>query len=144
MKELFQAILTYYNAQSSSDFYSSMGGANKLYLHQAPWTDANLNTIVYPYTIFRDISRVPDYFFDERYEEFLLQFDIFDNTPEGATNVLTYADELHAVFDDCDLTLTTFRNPKFERTLSGLLIEDEGDLRIWHHYTEYIVLLELI
>ena len=144
MKELFQAILTYYNAATTSDFYSSMGGANRLYLHQAPWTDANLDAIDYPYTVFRDVARVPEYFFcTQMQEEVLIQFDIFGDTTESALNITTYAEELHDLFDDADLTLTNYGCLQFQRDLSNLLIEDEGDQRIWHHITQYIVLLEL-
>jgi len=144
MKELFQAIMTYFNANSSSNFYSAING--NLYLHRVPAEDASGNDINYPYAVLFDISRLPDCWFDtERHEEVTLQFNLFDTSPESALNVLNYTDYLHDLFDDADIDsgLTNYRCLKFERELSNLLPEGEEQNLVWQTFTQYRVLLEL-
>jgi len=145
MKELFQSIMTYFNTNSSSNFYSAING--NLYLHRAPTKNASDSGIDYPYAVFFDVSRLPDYWFNtERHEEIILQFNIFDTSPESALNVLNYTEYLHDLFDDADIDsgLTNYRCLKFERELSNLLPEGEEQELVWQTFTQYRVLLELI
>jgi hypothetical protein len=133
--------MTEFNSDTDGDFYSAISG--NLYLNRAPARDASDDDINYPYAVFFKVSHVPDYFFGgEVFEEILLQFDIFDDSPESALDVETYAEYLHSLLDDVVLTLTNYRCLKFERELSGLLSEGEAQELIWHHFTQYRVLLE--
>ena len=89
MKELFQSIMTYFNDNSDSDFYSAING--NLYLHRVPARDIANDDIVYPYAVYFDVSRIPEYLFcTNMIEEILIQFDIYDDSPESALDVVTY------------------------------------------------------
>ena len=133
--------MTEFNADTGGDFYSAISG--NLYLNRVPVLDASGSEIDYPYAVFSLISHVPDYFFGgEVFEEVLIQFDIFDDSLESALDIETYAEYLHDLFDDVVLTLTNYRCLKFEREFSGLFSEGEGQELLWHHYTQYRVLLE--
>jgi hypothetical protein len=138
MKALYTAIYTLFTATSGgppavhNSFYTAIGG--RLYFTEAP------QAATFPYCVYSMISNTPEYFFnDELYEEFLIQFSLFDQD-NSASDIGTNMGYLKSLFDDCSITVASYGHLLFERELSGML--RDADNNIWHYSVDYNVILE--
>lgn len=135
MKALFTGIYSHFTAESGgahNTFYTNIGG--RLYFTRAP------QGATFPYAVFWMVSHSPEYYFNnELYEEFAIQFDLFDED-QSSSNIGTYVSNMQTLFDDAAVTVTGYGTLIFERELAHLLRHE--DINIWQWAVEYTVLLE--
>ena len=131
MKVLFSAIKTRFDA-TPNDFYTAMGG--RLYFYEAE------QGATYPYCVYQMISDAPEYYFnDERFEDFLIQFSIFDND-QSAVGITDDYEALKTHFDDVSLSVTGYTNVVFERE-GARLVRNPTD-NVWQYSADYRVMCE--
>jgi len=135
MKALYTAIYSKFTAEvagAHNSFYTAIGG--RLYFAEAP------QGATFPYCVYSMISNTPEYFFnDELYEEFLIQFSLFDQD-SSAGDIGTNVGYLKSLFDDCSITVASYGHLLFEREMGRLLRDAENN--IWHYAVDYNVILE--
>jgi len=132
VRVLFAAIKTKFDAVKVGNFYADMSG--RLYFHEAP------QGATYPYCVYQMISDAPEYYFNsERFEDFLIQFAIFDNDQSGY-DITGYYESLKTMFDDVVLTVSGYTNVIFERESARLTRDPEDN--VWQYSVDYRVMCE--
>lgn len=134
MKQLSKAIISKYKASTSSgSLYASLTGG--LWNSQAP-----VNTS-YPYGVFYLIDGTPSHtmegsFSHYKYEEWLVQFSIFDDDTSQATIGGVY-DDLIDTFDETDLSVSGYSTISFKREFArpDRLSSESGDY--WQYVVQY-------
>ncbi len=84
-----------------SNLASDVG--NRIYLDEYPPSE---EPAIYPYVIYFIVSGDPDDVFGKKGKDILIQFSIF-STSEGAAEITTIYNDLHSLFDDCSITITS-------------------------------------
>ena len=127
------ALLTaVYGKTSSSALSTAVNG--RIYYDRAP------DGCEFPYVVFSVISSVPDWMFTERFEDTLIQFDLFSLSEDSAEIANMYAD-LKALFDDCSLTITSetliwFRRQNLITTVEEITTST-GTQKVKHWSADY-------
>lgn len=129
MKKLFEGIYTYYNANITGDI------AGDIYFEEAPQNTS------FPYVVYYLISKVPEYYLDEKtFEEVIIQFSIYDDD-KSASDIMTYYAELVGDFDHASsISVTGYTVLNFEREFENLDRDIENG--IWHYSIRYRCLLQ--
>ena len=94
----------------------------------------------FPYGVYYLISNVPAWTFDHDFEEYIIQFNIFDDD-SSATDINTAYSALIALFDDTTLTVTGYTHVYMKRELSMLTREGE-ERGVWNYMVQYRVYLQ--
>ncbi len=98
MNNLFTAIET---KISGSILFNDVGG--RIWLDKVP---DNEQPVTFPYVLYFIVSGVPDDVFAKKGRNILIQFSIF-SVDRGKTEITTIYNDLHTLFDDCSLTITS-------------------------------------
>ena len=132
MIEVPKAIYSYFSAEPHNDFYNDISG--RLYFSEAPQGTAR------PYAVQHLISQEPEYFFgSERFEDFLVQFDLYDES-QSAVNIGNYYNHMCKLFDHAAIAVTGFGTIKFERESSRFIRDPESN--VWRYTVDYSIKLE--
>ena len=134
MNEIFTAIYNKFTTDPLDNFYVSIGG--RLYLEKAP------QNAVYPYVVYSMITDERDWMFEEEFEEFTIDFNIWSQaaSADEAGDILGY---LKALFDDCSLTVAGgWRHLLFQRDVVFGNHDLEEDPPIWGYLVQYTVMVE--
>ena len=130
MKNLTTAIYTRFTGSALS---TSVGG--RLYKGRAP------QGVVWPYVVYFVVSDVPFKTFTEDYEDVLLQFSLFSNTPESTTQVEQMFSDLKTLYDEAILTVTGYTMVWMKRQNAVLIAEEDittsGTSETWHYAVDY-------
>lgn len=92
-----------------------------------------------PYITFDFIAGLPDYTFDTRFEEVIIQFNIYsgNNSPVEVNNLY---DNLKDVYDDGTLSVVGYQHVNMQRELNQLVRDiEEG---VWQYIVQYRILIE--
>ena len=123
MQALFESIWSKYN----NDTTGLKAAINGMYFTEAPQGTA------YPYGVYNLISDVPSWTFDADMENYLIQFNIFDDD-SSSTDINTASKALTDLYDWCtDLNTSGYSNIYMKRELS--LLTRESD--IWNYSVSY-------
>ena len=98
MRPLWKAIHRQFSTSTSAAFYADMSG--RLYLQQAPQNTS------YPYSVFSIVSHNHEWQFNDRIEDMLIQFNIFDD--RNTSDIGKSYDDLNTMFDGVSLTTTDY------------------------------------
>lgn len=128
MKALFTGIFNLFTTGTPA-IYTSVGG--RLYLTEAPQNTS------FPYIVYYLISNDYDFQFEEDYEEFIIQFNIFDDDA-SASDIGTYFENLKSLYDWSSPTVTGYSVINFTREFAQLARDDD----VWQYTVQYRVLLE--
>jgi len=129
MNVLFDAIMTKYAADGTLSG-AMTGGLSLLRAKQKP---------SYPYAVFFPAVQQPKDTFTEDIENFLIQFNIYDDpTEHSPTDIDTVKGYLWACFDDCLLTVSGYDHIFMQRRNTHFL--DMGDS--YQYSVEYEVMIE--
>ena len=127
MKELFKALYTQVKAANT--------GITDLYLSVAP------PSAVFPYAIMQLVSDVPDWGFVERYENILLQLNVYsaDSTAESVCDIFK---AITAELDFLDLPIDNYDSISFVRENGFLNRWNVDGTLIWDYMIQYRILLQ--
>ena len=128
MKTLFTGIYNLF-ITGTPTIYTNVGG--RFYLSEAPQNTA------FPYIVYYLANNDYDYQFVEDFEDFLIQFNIFDDKA-SASNISTYFENLKTLFDWSVPTVTGYTVSRFVREFAQLVRDDE----VWQYTVQYRVLLQ--
>ena len=109
--------------------YLAMPG--KLYLNEAP------QNTTFPYIVYYVEGNDYDYQFVEDFEDFIIQFNIFDDKA-SASNITDYFEKLKDLYDWSIPTVTGYTVSRFVREFAQLVRDDE----VWQYTVQYRVLLQ--
>ena len=130
MKALFEGIYNLFAPVGAKPtIYTNLSG--KLYLTEAPQNTS------FPYAIYHLVSNDYDFQFREDFEEFLIQFTIFDDNA-SAVNIGTYFENLKTLYDWSSPTVTGYTVISVTREIAELLRFDD----VWQYVVQYHILLE--
>ena len=131
MKTLFTGLYNLFApAGTKPDIWTNLSG--KLYLTEAP------QETTYPYATYNLIANDYDWMFDPSdFEEFLIQFSIFDDN-SSADNITTYYENLKTLYDWSLPVITGYNVVHFIREFAELLRLDD----VWHYVIQYRILVE--
>ena len=110
--------------------YTNVGG--RFYLTEAP------QNTTFPYIVYYVEGNDYDYQFVEDFEDFIIQFNIFDDDVSSASNIGTYFENLKSLFDWSTPTIAGYTVVRFVRQFATLARDDE----VWQYTIQYQVLLE--
>ena len=134
MNNLFTAIMT---KTVSSNLSSDVGG--RIYLDEAP------QEAEYPYIIFFVVSDVPNDTFTESLDDIAIQFSLFSES-QGAGEITGIYNDLIALFDNCDLSITGYSHIWMVRQNLTTMVEDittaSGLSRVKHWAVDYSIMVE--
>lgn len=134
MKAVTTAIFSKF---SGSALDTAIGG--RLYKGQAP------EGAEFPYAVYGLVSDIPDVAFSLHGEESRWQFDLFSAASSSGEveDLYTY---LKALYDECDLTITSQTHIWMRRENAILMVEDyvtpAGTQKVWHYAVDYMILTE--
>ncbi len=132
LKAAFQTKFTALVAGAHNDFFNDVSG--QLYDTQAD-QDAKL-----PYAVLTIISDVPDYVFNGKAEDWLVQLSLFSDT-SSATEIGNMYAHAKTLFDNATLTITGATQILLEREGSGALVKD--DEGVWQMDIDYRVVTKV-
>jgi hypothetical protein len=99
----------------------------------------------FPYVVYGLVSDVPDNVFAKHGEESRWQFDLFSAASSSGEVEDLYA-YLRALYDECDLTITSQTHIWMRRENAILMVEDyvtpAGTQKVWHYAVDYMILTE--
>ena len=134
MKALTTAI---YSKFGGSSLDTAIGG--RLYKGAAP------DGAEFPYAVYGLVSDIPDNVFAKHGEEARFQFDLFSSASSSGEVEDLYA-YLRALYDECDLTITSQTHIWMRRENAILMVEDyvtpAGTQKVWHYAVDYMILTE--
>ena len=117
------------------DFYTDMGG--RLYYQQA------LDNATYPYCVYQFIGNKPKWSMStvtpHTVEEFMVQFDIYDDKVNGLSAIEGYSGHLQDLYDWGDITVSGYTLMKMER-MSSIPATEFDDVR--HAMTTYRIKID--
>lgn len=94
----------------------------------------------FPYVSFFIVSGVPDDVFNKKGKDIILQFDLFSNS-EGAAEITDMYNDLHSLFDDCSLAITSNNLVWMKETNVTTMTEDittaSGTQKVKHWAVDY-------
>lgn len=93
----------------------------------------------YPYGVYHMISNVPSATFDVEFEEYIIQFNLFDDN-SSSTDINTAFTALETLYDDCTLDVIGYVNVYMKREMSNLTKESERG--IWNYMAQYRVFIQ--
>ncbi len=137
MEVLFKAITTLYKGDSAPAVTLRASLTNGLHFYVAP-QGTNM-----PYAVYFLVSTVPERNFVERFENSLLQFNIFSSrglSTNSADEIVGIYDDLISLFDEALLTITGYTSLYMLREFSELLYPDDDE--IYMYSTTYRILAE--
>ena len=130
MQVLLNGIYSKFTGSTGAgSLHADLGG--RLHFDEAPQNSA------YPYGVYYLISDVPSWTFDADFEEYLIQFNLFDDDSSSA-DVNTAQLALTTLYDWTTLTSSGYTNIYMQREFSNLTREEE----IWNYMTQYRVFME--
>ena len=129
MKALFTGIYNLFTTGPPA-IYTNVGG--RFYLTEAP------QNTTFPYIVYYVESNDYDYQFVEDFEDFLIQFNIFDDDVSSASNISTYFENLKTLFDWSLPTVSGYSIVRFVREFATLARDDE----VWQYTIQYRILLQ--
>ena len=127
MQVLFEGIWNKYDGDTTGLKTVITG----LHPNEAPQESA------YPYGVYYLISDVPSWTFDKDFEEYLIQFNLFDDDSSSA-DVNTAELSLTTLYDWTTLTSSGYTNVYMKREFSNLTREED----VWNYMTQYRVFME--
>lgn len=127
MKKLLQAI--YAKCSSGTALHTDIGG--KLYHAKAPQGTTG------KYVVFEIVTEGPEFSFGSKYEDAEIQFSIFADSKTSANDVLTTAENLKALYDDCTLSVSGYTHYKMQREFETL--ENDPDDETFYVVIQYLV-----
>ena len=132
MNPLLKAIYT--KAISAGSFNTAIGG--KFYLGLAPDNTSGTYCVLYPITDAKDL-----WFNRRSFQDYEVQFSLFDDTPKSADTITTVYGYLTTLFDEVILSVTGWT---FKQMLRGLVTGPDWfpDDRLWQMTVSYHVKLE--
>ena len=122
MNVLFDAIFTRWAAEM---------GARTLYNTEAD------DEAMFPYSTVTIVGDAADWTFTEDFEDVLIQFNLFSETP-AMTEVGTTFEALKAAFDFHDLTIVGYETVSFERGNANLVRVDKK----WQYIVLYRIYIQ--
>lgn len=125
MTDLFVAIMTRYDAVALS---SSLTGL---------WNTEAPQDAVFPYGVFQLISNVPEWQFEEDFENILLQFNLFSKTSSPVQICALYT-LLKTAFDFFDLTIANYETVSLIRE-NAILTRIEN---VWQYNVTYRIVMQ--
>ncbi len=121
MQVLFESIWNKYNG--STGLKATIDG---MYFTEAPQGQA------FPYGVYHLISNVPSWTFDADMENYIIQFNLFDDD-SSSEDVNTAFKALTKEYDWCDLDTSGYSNIYMKREISSLTKESD----IWNYFVQY-------
>jgi hypothetical protein len=134
MNNLLTAIIS---KTSGSAFSTDVGG--RIFADDAP------QNIEYPYAVFFIVAGNPDDVFAKKGRDILLQFSLF-SASSGLTEITTMYNDLHSLFDDCSLTITSntliwMHEVNFVTMIDEVLVNDATQ-RVRHWAVDFNIITE--
>ena len=127
MQVLFESIYNKFTGSTEAGFpYVLLDG--HLHFAEAPQGTA------YPYGVYHLISDVPSWTFDADMENYLIQFNLYDDD-SSPTDINTAFKALTDLYDWCDLNTSGYSNIYMKREISNLTKESD----IWNYFIQYRV-----
>ena len=127
MQVLFNSIYNKFTGSTGAGSLCALLGG-RFHFTEAPQGSA------YPYGVYYLISDVPSWTFDADMENYLIQFNIFDDD-SSSTDVNTASKALTDLFDWCDLSTSGYTNVYMKREFSHLTREAESG--VWNFMVQY-------
>ena len=129
MQVLFESIYRKFtDSTGAGSLYAELGG--RMHFAEAPQGSA------YPYGVYNLISNVPSWTFDADMENYLIQFNLFDNSTSGSAKINTTSKALTDLYDWCvDLNTSGYSNIYMKREFSNLTHEAES--KVWNWMGQY-------
>ena len=121
MQVLFKSIWNKYNG--STGLTATING---MFFTEAPQGQT------YPYGVYHLISNVPSWTFDADMENYIIQFNLFDDD-SSSEDINTAFTALTGLYDWCDLDTSGYSNIYMKRELSNLTKESD----IWNYFIQY-------
>ena len=90
-----------------------------------------------PYGVMSMVSNVPDWTYTENFEDFILQFTLYSETPT-CEEILDAAVALKSAFDFFDLNVAGFLTVSMTRVVSTLVRVE----KIWQYNVSYYIKLQ--
>lgn len=133
MKELKQAIVSYFNADTTSAIYVDVAG--RLYDTEAP------QKTVFPYIVFSLVDNIPSYArFNTNYEFGRIQFSLFSSNKTSAVEVENMYTHLKDRFDFCPLSVSGYNTLYMRRDIAFQRKDDEYGY--WQYVVQYTILMD--
>jgi len=130
MQNLLNGLYSKFTGSTGAgSLHADLGG--RLYFDEARQNSA------YPYGVYYLISDVPSWTFDADFEEYLIQFNLFDDDSSSA-DVNTAQLALMTLYDWTTLTSSGYTNIYMQREFSNLTREED----VWNYMTQYRVFME--
>jgi len=127
MQVLFNSIYNKFTGSTGAGtLYALLGG--RFYFSEVPQGTA------YPYGVYYEISRVPSWTFDADMENYLIQFNIFDDD-SSSTDINEASKALTDLYDWCDLSTSGYTHVYMKREMSNLTREAESG--VWNFFAQY-------
>jgi len=133
MTDLAKAIYDYYNGVGVTAAALKSALTNGLWNTTAP-QDTN-----YPYGTYSIVSLTQRINFIERYEDIIIQFNLFEDTTNSPVAINNLFDKLIAAFDFAELTVDNHTHIYMKRETS-FLTKDENN--IWQYNVSYRIYLK--
>ena len=126
-----------YGKISGSALSSDVGG--RVYLDEAP------AGCEFPYVVFFIVSGVPDNVFNKYGESVTIQFSLFSDSA-GAAEITDMFNDLTAIYDDAQLTVTGYNMIVMERqnliTMVDLVETADGTQTVKHWAVDYEAVIQ--
>jgi len=126
-----------YGKISGSALSSDVGG--RVYLDEAP------AGCEFPYVVFFIVSGVPDNVFNKYGESVTIQFSLFSDSA-GAAEITDMFNDLTAIYDDAQLTVTGYNMIIMERQNLVTMVEEiettEGKQAVKHWAVDYEAIIQ--
>ena len=137
MEVLFNGIYTLYSGVSAKavTLQTSLTGGLHFYT-------ATQNTN-YPYAVYFMVSNVPERTFQERFENSIIQFNIFssrEHSTDAPSEIVGIRDDLVDLYDECALTITGYTHLSMLRIFDELLYP--WDDEVYQYSIQYRILAE--
>ncbi|MCP4568381.1 MAG: hypothetical protein GY841_12460 [FCB group bacterium] len=132
MNALFTGI---YGEKAGSALNTALGG--RFYINMAP------QNVAFPYCVYFLVSAEHEYDFSDEHEEFIIQFNLFDqNSNHSALALGVILGNLKTVYDDAALTVTGYRALKMTRDFVFSNNDTTTDPPVFGYSVQYTILLE--
>lgn len=135
MEVVFDGLKAYVDAtveSSHNAFYTSIGG--RFYYKQAP------QQATFPYCVHWYPNDAYRPMFVEEYENFIVQFDLYDQDTDAST-ILTAGDNLKTLFDDATPTITGYSVIYMIRDFA-IPPDWDSEAGVWQYIFQYGLMIE--
>jgi hypothetical protein len=140
LNNLLTAMMTHFSETIGGNhnaFYNDING--RLYRNRAPAETE------FPYAVYFIVSGTPDDVFNKKGRNILIQFSLF-SASESAVEITTMYNDLHSLFDDCTLTITSNTLIDMHETNLTTMVEDitvaDGTTTVKHYAVDFEIITE--